>query len=401
MTIAILPSTIAVPRLTNPSLSSVRFLSGFDRFGFRPISIDDSGGGRLVIRNGGGPRTFPGGVSKWQWKRMQANKAKQLLKARLLRERQIYEMRKRAELKAAVSELERPWELVEMTKEKTAPKLFSIAADEQVKALADRFQRPGGFDMWTERDGPQVFQSPEGLPSARFFPKGVVHSVKPYGIVGGEDDDGEDVRFDDWVARGGGGIRRRRRRERRNSNGGDGVGSDGESTQDVCANALSLNELKITRNVSEEQGNRSSESNGRSRNGGNGRRRGFNDSLDAKPVDAPNYRERRRGVRDNALSSDGSKITRGRASNDRKASEEWGSRSYGSNVRSRNDGNGSRRGFNGSFKPDGAASYDREEGSEVERRGRSRSGGNRRFKEERVSLRPTSDLYSEDDGFQF
>lgn len=106
---------------------------------------------------------------------MQAKKAKQLLKARLCRERQIYEMRKRSELKAAVSELERPWEVVER-----APNLFSVSADEQLKVLADRFQKPGGFDLWTENDGPQLFQTPDELPSARFFPKGVVHSVKPY-----------------------------------------------------------------------------------------------------------------------------------------------------------------------------------------------------------------------------
>ncbi|QCE04626.1 hypothetical protein DEO72_LG8g2663 [Vigna unguiculata] len=136
-----------------------------------------------VIRMGGGPRTYPGGVSKWVWKRMQAKKAKQLLKARLSRERQIYEMRKRAELKAAVSELERPWEVVERAA--AAPNLFSVGADEQVKVLADRFQRPGGFDMWSEKDGPVLFETPDELPSARFFPKGVVHSVKPYRRVDG------------------------------------------------------------------------------------------------------------------------------------------------------------------------------------------------------------------------
>ncbi|KAA8516365.1 hypothetical protein F0562_016658 [Nyssa sinensis] len=131
-----------------------------------------------TIRMGGGPRTFPGGVSKWQWKRMQAKKAKQLLKARLTRERQIYEMRKRAELRAAVSELERPWEVVER-----APTLFSVSADEQLKVLADRFQQPGGFDLWSEKDGPQLFDTVDGVPSARFFPKGVVHSIKPYGKI--------------------------------------------------------------------------------------------------------------------------------------------------------------------------------------------------------------------------
>ncbi|XP_021866405.1 probable DEAD-box ATP-dependent RNA helicase 48 [Spinacia oleracea] len=136
-----------------------------------------------LIRMGGGPRTFPGGVSKWQWKRMQAKKAKQLLKARLSRERQIYEMRKRAELKAAVSDLERPWEVVQKGAPRTASSLFSVSADEQLKVLADRFQKPGGFDMWSDNDGPQIFDSPQGLPSARFFPKGVVHSIKPYGDV--------------------------------------------------------------------------------------------------------------------------------------------------------------------------------------------------------------------------
>ncbi|XP_010553270.1 PREDICTED: putative DEAD-box ATP-dependent RNA helicase 33 [Tarenaya hassleriana] len=144
-----------------------------------------------VIRMGGGPRTFPGGVSKWQWKRMQAKKQKQLLKARLCRERQIYEMRKRAELKAAVAELERPWEPVEKP-----PNLFSVSADEQVKVLADRFQRPGGFDLWTDRDGPQLFETVDDLPSARFFPKGVVHSVKPYRSVSSSvDSDAEGEKF--------------------------------------------------------------------------------------------------------------------------------------------------------------------------------------------------------------
>lgn len=115
---------------------------------------------------------------------MQAKKSKQLLKARLARERQIYEMRKRAELKAAVSELERPWEVVEK-----APKLFSASADEQVQVLADRFQKPGGLDLWSEKDGPELFKTVDGFPSARFFPKGVVHSIRPYGRVNDEIDE--------------------------------------------------------------------------------------------------------------------------------------------------------------------------------------------------------------------
>ncbi|KAK9724245.1 hypothetical protein RND81_05G058300 [Saponaria officinalis] len=79
--------------------------------------------------------------------------------------------------------LRRPWEVVQ----KAAPRsssLFSVAADEQLKVLADRFQKPGGFDMWSEKDGPQLFVTPdEGMPTARFFPRGVVHSIRPYGRI--------------------------------------------------------------------------------------------------------------------------------------------------------------------------------------------------------------------------
>ncbi|CAA7398608.1 unnamed protein product [Spirodela intermedia] len=207
------------------ALSSVRFLTGADQLLKAPMDRIGGSGGRSsevsVIRMGGGPRTYPGGVSKWQWKRMQMKKAKQLLKARLCRERQIYEMRKRAELKSAISELERPWEAVERAAA-AAPNLFSVAADEQLKVLADRFQKPGGFDMWSRSDGPQILRPFDGLPSARFFPKGVVHSLKPYGgaatasAAGDEEDEEEDdeLQFDDWVARGKGGTRRTRHHRR-------------------------------------------------------------------------------------------------------------------------------------------------------------------------------------------
>lgn len=93
---------------------------------------------------------------------MQEKKAKHLLKSRLICERQIYEIRKRAELKSAISKLERPWEVV-----KKPPRLLSISADEQVKVLADRFQSPGGFDLWSEQDGPQLFMAINGVSESR------------------------------------------------------------------------------------------------------------------------------------------------------------------------------------------------------------------------------------------
>jgi hypothetical protein len=73
---------------------------------------------------------------------MQEKKRKQLLKARLLRERQLYEMRKRAELREATTNLERPWEKLAQ-----APTLFVVTADQQIRALADRFQKPGEINL--------------------------------------------------------------------------------------------------------------------------------------------------------------------------------------------------------------------------------------------------------------
>ncbi|XP_062219362.1 uncharacterized protein LOC133919112 [Phragmites australis] len=177
-----------------PALSSLHYLSSHHFL--LPAHFLPPGGGRplrrgdLAIRMGGGPRTYPGGVSKWQWKQMQAKKARQLLKARLARERQLYEMRKRAELRDAVAHLERPWDPDSVPAAvDAAPNLLSVAADDQLKALADRFHRPGGVDLWNDRDGPRVFDSPAtGAASARFFPKNAVHSVQPYALLGAGDE---------------------------------------------------------------------------------------------------------------------------------------------------------------------------------------------------------------------
>ena len=51
-----------------------------------------------------------------------------------------------------VLELESPWVVVER-----APTLLSLSSDEKLKVLVDRFQRPDGFDLWSDKDGPQLF----------------------------------------------------------------------------------------------------------------------------------------------------------------------------------------------------------------------------------------------------
>ena len=65
----------------------------------------------------------------------------------------------------------------------------SASADEQVQVLADRFQKPGGLDLWSEKDGPELFKTVDRFPSPRFFLKGVVHSIRPYERVNEEIDE--------------------------------------------------------------------------------------------------------------------------------------------------------------------------------------------------------------------
>ncbi|KAJ0972180.1 hypothetical protein J5N97_020139 [Dioscorea zingiberensis] len=96
-------------------------------------------------------------------------------------------MWKCADLKAAVAELEKPWEVVERKADADLGE-----TDAAVKALADWFH---------------------DLPSAMFFPKGVMHSIRPYANVDGEEVDGvEEMKFDDWIARRGNGSRKSLRR---------------------------------------------------------------------------------------------------------------------------------------------------------------------------------------------
>ncbi|OAE29575.1 hypothetical protein AXG93_702s1290 [Marchantia polymorpha subsp. ruderalis] len=124
-----------------------------------------AGGVRMM---GGGPRTFPGGVSKWQWKRMQEKKERQIEKARLLRERQAFEERKRQEVQASTApRVEKPWEASPPRNPLAPP---AAALDPRVTALADRFRKHGAEDLWTEDDGPEQANGAPGRISARFLP---------------------------------------------------------------------------------------------------------------------------------------------------------------------------------------------------------------------------------------
>ncbi|KAG7033810.1 hypothetical protein SDJN02_03535, partial [Cucurbita argyrosperma subsp. argyrosperma] len=88
---SILPIPLAIPSPLRPPLFSLSVSGWFKP----PLLLFQSNSDRFLGYN-------PNSNGR------RSKKDKQLLKAWLCRERQIYEMRKRAEFKTAVSELERP-----------------------------------------------------------------------------------------------------------------------------------------------------------------------------------------------------------------------------------------------------------------------------------------------------
>ncbi|WVZ23002.1 hypothetical protein V8G54_001546 [Vigna mungo] len=114
---------------------------------------------------GGGPRTFPGGVNKWKWKRMHEKRAEDKQKRLLEQEKQLYEARIRSHIRSTLS-----------------PDHHSAAAathrplspNDHVKALADRFVKEGAQDLWNTNDGPLTpnpTPKPTPTPNLNFGPK--------------------------------------------------------------------------------------------------------------------------------------------------------------------------------------------------------------------------------------
>ncbi|CAN6456201.1 unnamed protein product [Victoria cruziana] len=98
---------------------------------------------------GGGPRTFPGGLNKWQWKRMHEKKAMEKEKKLLQQEKQLYEARIRSQIRSQfVGGSEVP------TEAWGGGQFEAMTPDDHVKALADRFMKDGAEDLWNEDDGP-------------------------------------------------------------------------------------------------------------------------------------------------------------------------------------------------------------------------------------------------------
>ncbi|KAJ0913842.1 putative RNA helicase [Helianthus annuus] len=101
-----------------------------------------------ILRHmGGGPRTFPGGLNKWQWKRLHEKQARQKEQRLLDQEKQLYQARVRSEIRSKLAD---PDPSVHVN----SPNYKPLSPKEHIKTLADRFMKEGAEDLWNEADGP-------------------------------------------------------------------------------------------------------------------------------------------------------------------------------------------------------------------------------------------------------
>ncbi|KAA3460151.1 putative DEAD-box ATP-dependent RNA helicase 48 isoform X1 [Gossypium australe] len=120
---------------------------------------------------GGGPRTFPGGLNKWQWKRLHEKKAKEKEKRLLDQEKQLYQARIRSQIRANLAGRPDP---------SCDPAQYSpMSPNDHIKVLADRFMKEGAEDLWNENDGPlnsEEQERPRSVETARNPRPGLIHS---------------------------------------------------------------------------------------------------------------------------------------------------------------------------------------------------------------------------------
>ncbi|KAF3647117.1 DEAD-box ATP-dependent RNA helicase 48 [Capsicum annuum] len=95
---------------------------------------------------GGGRRTFPGGLTKWQWKRLHEKKARDKEKRLLDHEKQIYHARIRSQIRAKLT--------TAPEKPEYTPNYGPVSPQDHIRSLADRFMKEGAEDLWNEDDGP-------------------------------------------------------------------------------------------------------------------------------------------------------------------------------------------------------------------------------------------------------
>lgn len=109
---------------------------------------------------GGGPRTFPGGINKWQWKRLHEKRAKEKERRLLEQEKQLYQARIRYQIRAKLAG--QPGSSI--SSPSSSSDYNPMTAKDHIKALADRFMKEGAEDLWNEADGPVKSSAQPELP---------------------------------------------------------------------------------------------------------------------------------------------------------------------------------------------------------------------------------------------
>lgn len=108
---------------------------------------------------GGGPRTFPGGLNKWQWKRLHEKQAREKEKRLLDQEKQLYQARVRSEIRSKIADPDSS----KHEQDRNSPNYKPLSPKEHIKVLADRFMKEGAEDLWNEADGPIHSSSPQEI----------------------------------------------------------------------------------------------------------------------------------------------------------------------------------------------------------------------------------------------
>ncbi|KAE8662070.1 putative DEAD-box ATP-dependent RNA helicase 48 [Hibiscus syriacus] len=122
---------------------------------------------------GGGPRTFPGGLNKWQWKRLHEKKAKEKERRLLDQEKQLYQARIRSQIRSKLAGKPDP--------SPDSTNYNPMTPNDHIKALADRFMKEGAEDLWNENDGPLESEEQEKersrlVETARNPRSGLIHA---------------------------------------------------------------------------------------------------------------------------------------------------------------------------------------------------------------------------------
>ncbi|CAN4115473.1 unnamed protein product [Withania somnifera] len=98
----------------------------------------------------GGPRTLPGGLNKWQWKRLHEKKARDKENRLLDHEKELCQARIRSQIRAKLTYSDQQSNSGREQKLNYGP----VSPEDHIRPLTDRFMKEGAEDLWNEDEEP-------------------------------------------------------------------------------------------------------------------------------------------------------------------------------------------------------------------------------------------------------